>query len=276
MFSLEKLQNNAQEVGEKFAHLVTFNNIRGFNGKEVRLSLPTRLRKMDVLGNDVKIIFNEKDVTITFTYAPSDDTVSFLASLMTELKANKRFFNRFKKSNENIKLQFFPQSNTDGSLLTWKNIKLKDLRSVFTHSKYEANLLETSLVFSFSDIVFTYVSESSFIRKEKEEKAKKAIESYLDGAKNYKDELWKEKAVPEAPMGSNLLVEGYKFKNVPDTKFPYIVKEDVDDKEEVVSSEQNEKIDEEVCKTNDSAKSEHEPTKEKPTKRKKSAKKSKK
>ena len=276
MFSLEKLQNNAQEVGEKFAHLVTFNNIHGFNGKEVRLSLPTRLRKMDILGHDVKIMFNEKDVTIIFTYAPSNDTVSFLASLMTELKENKRFFNRFKKSNENIKLQFFPKSNTDGSLLTWKNIKLKDLRSVFTHSQYEANLLETSLVFSFSDIVFTYVSESSFIRKEKEEKAKKAIEEYLDGAKNYKDELWKEKAAPEAPMGSNLLDEGYKFKNVPDTKFSYIVKEDVDDKEEVVSSEQNEKIDEEVCKTNDSAKSKHEPTKEKSTKRKKNTKKSKK
>jgi hypothetical protein len=180
MFSLEKLQNNAQEAGEKFAHLVTFNNIRGFNGKEIRLSLPTRLRKMNILGQNVKISFNEKDVTLSFTYMPSDDTVSFLASLMSELKTNKRFFNRFKKSNEKIKLQFFPTANSDGSLLTWENIKLKDLKSVFTHSDNKTNVLETNLVFSFTDIIFTYLSESSLIRKEKIENAQNMVHKFYN------------------------------------------------------------------------------------------------
>lgn len=161
MFDFKNLQNNAQEVGEKFAHLVTFNNIHGFNDNNSRLSWPNRFQKLGYLGKNVKIMFNEKTITFNFKYKPTSTTVSIISQLITEIKKNKSPFNRFKKSHDSIKMQFFPKNNTDGKLIIWNNVKLVNLQNNFVPFNSDNTLIETSLTCSFSNIDFKCLSSAA-------------------------------------------------------------------------------------------------------------------
>lgn len=158
MFNIKDLEIKAQEVGERFAHLVTFDNTYGFNGRNARISWPSRFQKISVLGGNVKIIFNEKTITFRIEYKPTASTVDLISNLLKETKKNKSIFNRFKKSNESIKIQLFPKGNTDGGLIVWNNVKLKKVENNITKFDSNNNLIETTLTYSFSDIDFKYLS----------------------------------------------------------------------------------------------------------------------
>ena len=279
MFDLEKLQNNSQENAEKFAHLVTFNNTYGLNGKDIRMSFPQKYNRMVLFGTNFQIVFNEDNLTLIFKYKPTESSVNYISELSNEVKYNNKFFNRFKKSDENIRLQFLPKSSTDGSLVEWTNVKLMKISNQFIQTEESTNILETKLIFSFRKLKHKYLSHVNDIIEKKVENTKKVIEKYMAENKQNKDELWKELSLPNAPIGSDITKHGYKFKKNPGLdNWPTIVKEEeVKEEDKVVNcSEKNEKTDEKVCKADGAEKSEHESTKEKPNKYKKTTKKGKK
>lgn len=279
MFDLEKLQNNSQENAEKFAHLVTFNNTYGLNGKDIRMSFPQKYNRMALFGTNFQIVFNEHNLTLIFKYKPTELSVNYISELSNEVKYNNKFFNRFKKSDENIRLQFLPKSSTDGSLVEWTNVKLMKISNQFIQTEESTNILETKLIFSFRKLKHKYLSHVNDIIEKKVEDTKKVIEKYMvENGKN-KDELWKEPSLPDAPIGSDITKHGYKFKkNQEFDNWPVIVKEEeVKEEEKVVNcSKKNEKTDEKVCKADGAEKSEHKSAKENPNKRKKTTKKGKK
>lgn len=242
MFDLEKLQNNSQENAEKFAHLVTFNNTYGLNGKDIRMSFPQKYKRMVLFGTNFQIVFNEDNLTLIFKYKPTESSVNYISELSDEVKYNNKFFNRFKKSDENIRLQFLPKSSTDGSLVEWTNVKLMKISNQFIQTEEGTHILETKLIFSFRKLKHKYLSHVNDIIEKKVEDTKKVIEKYIA------------------------------------EKRPTIVKEEeIKEEEKVVNcSKKNEKTDEKVCKADGAEKSEHESTKEKPNKRKKTTKKGKK
>lgn len=278
MFDLEKLQNNSQENAEKFAHLVTFNNTYGLNGKDIRMSFPQKYKRMVLFGTNFQIVFNEDNLTLIFKYKPTESSVNYISELSNEVKYNNKFFNRFKKSDENIRLQFLPKSSTDGSLVEWANVKLMKISNQFIQTEESANILETKLIFSFRKLKHKYLSHVNDIIEKKVENTKKVIEKYMAENGQNKDELWKEPSLPNAPIGSDITKHGYKSKKNPELdNWPIIVKEEEVKEEKTVNcSNKNEKTDEKVCKADGAEKSEHESTKEKPNKRKKTTKKSKK
>ena len=266
MFDLEKLQNNAQEVGEQFAHLVTFNNTYGFNGKNARISWPDRFQKIEALGKNIKIMFNEKTITLSFKYTPTASTIALISQLIAEVKKNKSIFGIFKKSHENIKIQFFPKNDTDGELIIWNNIKLIKLENKITTFDSHDTSIETLLTYSFSNIDFKYLSPvvneiNKSVERSRQTYAEFCLKKCLDDAKEHKI-FYEENVLPKAHKGANLMEEGYKFAKFPGMDdFAYIVK---DEKEDVVNtSEKNETINEEICKTNEPEESNHESTEQK-------------
>lgn len=260
MFDLEKLQNNSQENAEKFAHLVTFNNTYGLNDKDIRLSFPHKYKRMVLFGTNFQIVFNEDNLTLIFKYKPTESSVNYISELSYEVKYNNKLFNRFKKSDENIRLQFLPKSSTDGSLVEWTNVKLMEISNQFIQTEDNINILETKLIFSFRKLKHKYLSHVNDIIENKVENTKKVIEKYM--AKNWqnKDELWKEPSLPYVPIGSDITKHGYKFKTTPEfVNWLTIIKKE--EENAVNCSNKNEKTDEEVCKTDGAEKSEHESTK---------------
>ena len=241
MFDLEKLQNNSQENAEKFAHLVTFNNTYGLNGKDIRMSFPQKYNRMVLFGTNFQIVFNEDNLTLIFKYKPTESSVNYISELSNEVKYNNKFFNRFKKSDENIRLQFLPKSSTDGSLIEWTNVKLMKISNQFIQTEEGMNILETKLIFSFRKLKHKYLSHVNDIIEKKVENAKKVIEKYM------------------TENGSTIVKE-----------------EEVKEEKVVNCSKKNEKTDEKVCKTDGAEKSEHESAEEKPNKCKKTTKKGKK
>lgn len=206
MFDLEKLQENPQETGEKFAHLVTFKNTYGFNGKKTRLSLPKRFAKKIVsFHSDAKIKFNEKTITLTFVYKPLEDPFKIINEFSQEINKNNRFFNRFKRSNETIRLQIFPKADLDGSLVSWHNIKLKGITNSFVETDRE-NLIETTLTFSFNKVDFKYSSPASYTSREAIEHSRQVYEDFINqniNNKELEDKWEKQRELMDKEIGSS-------------------------------------------------------------------------
>ena len=184
MFDLNKLQEKSQEAAEKFAYLVSFKNTLGFNGKSTRLSLPIRYaRHIASFGSNTKIKFNEDSITLSFMHKPTENVFDVISFFSGEAKANKKFFNRFIKSRDIIKLQFLPKTDYDGSLVSWHNVKLQKVNTCFTDVKDE-NMMETTLTFSFDKTKYEYSSATSYKVKEK---TKKSVQIYNDFIKYQTD-----------------------------------------------------------------------------------------
>lgn len=251
MFNLEKLQNNSQENAEKFAYLVTFNNTYGLNGKDIRISFPQKYKRMFLFGTNFQIMFNEGNLTLIFKYKPTESSINYISELSDEVKYNNKLFNRCKKSDENIRLQFLPKSSADGSLVEWTNVKLMKISNQFIQTEESMNILETKLIFSFRKLKHKYLSHVNYTIEKKAEDAKKVIEKYMAENGQNKDELWKEPSLPDAPMDSDITKHGYKFKKTTGfDNWPTIVKEEeVKEEEKVVNcSKKNKKMDEKICK----------------------------
>ena len=71
MLTLEKLQ---KQDSDRFAHLVTFKNTQGFNGKNIRINLPSRFNDIRYMDKHPSIKFDEDMLTIKFQYTPNDKT----------------------------------------------------------------------------------------------------------------------------------------------------------------------------------------------------------
>jgi hypothetical protein len=263
MFDLEKLQENPQEAGEKFAHLVTFKNTYGFNGRKTRLSLPRRFAKKIVAFNsNAKIKFNEKEITLPFLYKPLEDPFRIINEFSQEIKENKKFFKRFKPSNETIRLQIFPKADLDGSLISWYNVKLKGIENSFVETERN-NLIETTFTFSFSKIDFKYSSPASYESKESIEHSRKIFENFISNNIS-NDELeskWeKQRELMDNEIGKSACYNSRLAKQA-------IIGEELDQYELINVNDILTKlhttsisIDEEICETNESEKSKDKPT----------------
>ena len=175
MFSIENLQNNSQEVGERFSHLVTFDNTYGFNGKDIRISFPKRFYKISIFNSDSKIEFNEDNISISFNYKPNVETTKYLEELNTEIKNNNKFLNRFKNSKENIKVQFFTKSDLDGECIIYNNVKLNKINNKFFQNNENNTLLKTTLTFSFKNISYDFLS---IAKKLSDNEIEKKVENF--------------------------------------------------------------------------------------------------
>lgn len=157
----EKLQEKKNEINERFAHLVTYKNTKGFNNKTNRLILPTSFNKILLYDENPRILFNEKTITIKFQHIASDDAVEYIHELFTELKKYKGIKGFFKKSIDDITLQIFPICDIDGSATTWHSVKLKEINNAFVEDENEVNKIETTLIFSFKKMKFKFLSKKS-------------------------------------------------------------------------------------------------------------------
>jgi len=176
MFTLEKLQ---KQDSDRFAHLVTFKNTRGFNGRDIRINLPSRFNNIRYMDKHPSIKFDEDMLTIKFQYTPSDKTFVYLSALSMEAKKNKGIKSIFKRSGENFKLQVFPKGYLDGCLMIWHGIKLKKVQSKFI----DDNVLETELIFSFRKTEYTYLSKAMQSSNEKIERSMKIFNDYIENLK---------------------------------------------------------------------------------------------
>lgn len=213
MLDLEKLQENSQEVGEKFAHLVTFNNTFGFNGRTTRLSLPKRFsKKIASFNSEARIKFNEDTIRITFIYKPNDETFRVLSDFSNEVKKNKKFLNCFKKSDDVIRLQIFPKSHLDGSLVSWYNVKLTKIENRFTETKKE-NMMETILTFSFSKTDYKYSSPAMYNSRETIERSRQVYEDFINknlNDKELEDKWEKQRDLMNKELNSNWMCGHFK------------------------------------------------------------------
>ena len=172
----EKLKEKKNEISERFAHLVTYKNTKGFNNKTNRLGLPSSFNKILLYDENPKIIFNEKTITIKFQHIASDDAVEYIYDLFTELKKYKGIKGFFKKSNDNISLQIFPTNDIDGSITTWHSVKLKEINNKFIEDENEVNKIETTLIFSFKKMKFKFLSKISKNEKIRETNQSEEVE----------------------------------------------------------------------------------------------------
>lgn len=173
MNTLEKLQKLGSD---RFAHLVTFRNTRGFNGRNIRIDLPSRFNNIQYMDKHPSIKFDEDMLTIKFQYTPSDKTFVYLSTLSMEAKKNKGIKSIFKRSGEKFKLQVFPKGYLDGCLMIWHGIKLKKVQSKFI----DDNVLETELIFSFRKTEYTYLSKAMQSSNEQIEHSMKIFNEYID------------------------------------------------------------------------------------------------
>ena len=262
MFNLEKLQENPQETGEKFAHLVTFKNTYGFNGKKTRLSLPRRFaKKIALFNSNAKIQFNEKTITLTFVYRPMEDPFKIINEFSQEIKENNKFFKRFKRSNEIIRLQIFPKADLDGSLVSWNNVKLKGITNSFVETDRD-NLIETTLTFSFNKVDFKYSSPASYASREAIEHSRQVYEDFINQNINDKDledkwekqrELMDKKIGSSSPYSLNIIKRALDDKDIDQDELVNI--NDVLVRAHRVTTVD----DEEICETNKPEKSEDKP-----------------
>ena len=173
MITLEKLQ---KLNSERFAHLVTFGNTRGFNGRNIRINLPSRFNNIQYMDKHPSIKFDEDMLTIKFQYTPSDKTFVYLSTFSMEAKKNKGIKSIFKRSSEKFKLQVFPKGDLDGCLMIWHGIKLKKVQSKFI----DDNVLETELIFSFRKTEYTYLSKAMQSSNEQIEHSMKVFNDYIE------------------------------------------------------------------------------------------------
>lgn len=263
MFDLEKLQKNPQETGEKFAHLVTFKNTYGFNGKKTRLSLPKRFaKKIASFHSDAKIQFNEKTITLTFVYKPMEDPFKIINEFSQEINENNKFFNRFKRSNEIIRLQIFPKADLDGSLVSWYNVKLKGITNKFVETDRD-NLIETTLTFSFSKVDFKYSSPASYTSRDSIEHSRQVYEEFINqnvNDKELEDKWEKQRELMDKEIGSgspyslNLIKHALDDNDIDQNELVNI--NDVLTRAHRVTTIDNE----EICETDQSEKSENKST----------------
>lgn len=290
MFSLEKIQENAQEVSERFAHLVTFGNTYGLNGKDIRISLPKKYNRIALFGVNFKVVFNESNLILIFKHKPTDNSIAYISELSNEVKYNNKLLNWFRKSSEDIRLQFLPNSDENGSIIEWKNVKLIKISNQFIQTETESNVLETKLTFSYRKINHKYLSPIDNNIDEKIQRTNKLIED-LKNKKKESNNIKQEGVVPELPKDADLLKEECKWGKFPNMEgFAYITKLEKElfmnssekgeaTNEEICKNDNTKKsktTNEEICKTDNTEKSEHESTKEKTGKQKKRTKKSKK
>lgn len=189
MFSIENLQNNPQEVGERFSHLVTFDNTYGFNGKDIRISFPKRFNKISIFNSDSKIEFNEKNINISFKYKPNVETTQYLEELNAEIKNNNKILNCFKNSKENIKVQFFPKSGLDGECIIYNNVKLNKINNRFFQNNENNTLLKTTLSFSFKNISYDFLSIAKKISDNEIEKKVESFKNIMNKIEEFNQQL---------------------------------------------------------------------------------------
>lgn len=182
MLTLEKLQ---KQDSDRFAHLVTFKNTQGFNGKNIRISLPSRFNDIRYMDKHPSIKFDEDMLTIKFQYTPNDKTFVYLSALSMEAKKNKGIKSIFKRSSEKFKLQVFPKGYLDGCLMIWHGIKLKKVQSKFI----DDNVLETELIFSFRKTEYTYLSKAMQSSNKKIEYSMKIFNDYIENLQKDNKEI---------------------------------------------------------------------------------------
>lgn len=173
----EKLKEKKSEISERFAHLVTYKNTKGFNNKTNRLVLPTSFNKILLYDENPRIIFNDKTITIKFQHIASDDAVEYIYDLFTELKKYKGVKGFFKRSDDNIVLQIFPTNDMDGSTTTWHSVKLKEINNTFIEDENDVNKIETTLIFSFKKLKFKFLSKISQNEKIREANQSEEVEN---------------------------------------------------------------------------------------------------
>lgn len=181
MFTLEKLKEQGED---RFAHLVTFRNTSGFNGRKTRLSLPTRFNRIKSYDKHPRISFDEDILTVKFKYKPTDESFRFFNNLSEEARGNKGLRGFFKKSDEKFKLQVFPKGDLDGCLMIWNGIKLRKVKSKFVDDDTDMNLIETVLEFSFTKTDYTYLSKAAETSNEHIEHSMKVFNDYIEKVRN--------------------------------------------------------------------------------------------
>lgn len=209
MLDLEKLQNQS----ERFAHLVTFKNTNGFNGRSTRLSLPNRFSKINRYDSHPRITFDENTLTIKFRYIPNDNSFKLFNELAIEARGNKGLRGFFKKSDEKFKLQVFPKGDLDGCLMIWDGIKLKKVKSKFVDDDTDTNLIETVLEFSFTKTDYTYLSKAAEASNEHIERSMEVFNEYIEKVHNDDNRLrrtCKDENYGWAPIVPETILEQFK------------------------------------------------------------------
>ena len=115
-----------------------------------------------------------------------EDPFKIINEFSQEIKENNKFFKRFKRSNEIIRLQIFPKADLDGSLVSWNNVKLKGITNSFVETDRD-NLIETTLTFSFNKVDFKYSSPASYASREAIEHSRQVYEDFVNQNINDKD-----------------------------------------------------------------------------------------
>ena len=258
MFDLEKLHQNSQEEGEKFAYLVSFNNVNGWNNRESRLSLPSRFRQITNYDSNPEITFNDKNIVIKVKYRPSENAFTYFESLSKIARNNKSFL-RFLHKNSNtenkeqLKIQLLPKNGFNSNLITWDNIKLKKVTNRY---KLLENITESELVFVFDKLQFIPGSETI----KKLAKKHNYVNSLLSVFKEFacKRSYIKNTNVDTSYLKAQELLDSYKLESKFDTEremMDYILKSKTCITSSDLINELNEH--EEICETDQPQKSEN-------------------